>query len=1081
MKILKKSLCALLVMALLIPFGAAIASDSGSEKVTLIVQMENGSTVEQMYNAASVGTAKAGESEQRITNRILREQRSVQRDIIFNVDSDVNIGYSYTAALNGFSMEADAADIPYIKALDGVKNVYISRSHPLTDPKTDGEQTYHTDYGAIMTKIADLQEQGYRGEGMVIAVIDTEFDTGHEFLSGEVTNPRLSKSDIAEVISDQEMNAKVSANQVWKSEKIPFAYNYATESSDTYSDDYFRAHGTHVAGIAAGKNGKLPNGDAFDGTAPEAQIICMAVPMLEDYHCIAAIDDAIKLGADVLNMSWGSEYYEDGVYEEVFANAHLAGMYLTHSVGNGGMGYASNTIPASMFDYGSVGIPSDSGILTNVASADSPAYWFNGLHLFVNGMDISPVSDHNYYHPFNETVDDEIGLEYVMLGKDYEYEGDLTGKIAVLDYTLDVPIETVVGTAVRCNASAMILIVSDEEYGFVYIPSSDLQDMPTVIVLESSRHILESGNRVTAKIMDSLSFDDDMDVSVSSFSSWGVLTSLRLDPNITAIGSSVYSSMPDGQYDTMQGTSMAAPQVAGTAALMKEYLKKNETSFDEKSPAEQIREIENRMVSTAQTLHAKDFDEKIAFCSPRVQGAGLLNAVAAVTTPVVLSGTEGRTKIELGEELTNDISFTFKAENLTDSPVTYDSVTMDVFTNALYEHKTMNFSQELKTVSVSLPQSVTVPANGTENIDVSFKLDDEYVKELEEDYVNGFYVDGFVFLKSDSDVPALVIPFMGFHGDWDAGPLLDTTGYFEAGLKLGSGYDRHSMYQDYLKHIVDNCEFLGRNRLLTNYYQADDYVDYALNYDDPSFAGYSPNGDGIFDYLCVSFMPLRYVDRAYYEIKNADGDVLLTWEYYDVVFGGMPRFTPTAKAFTYEELKDAGADKEGDYTVTLTVRRYGTDEPETVVMPFYVDFTKPVIESCTLTDDGHLDIDISDNKHLMGIVVADVTNDEIAAVVPINGLESCGIAIDMAQHSHSKLKVDVYDYTDNMTSIYINPRIGDINDDGEVSNVDLVMLARYIVNLEQFSDKQIAEANFVDDNVIDNKDLVELARYLVKW
>ena len=69
-----------------------------------------------------------------------------------------------------------------------------------------------------------------------------------------------------------ELNVDISANQVYKNEKIPFAYDYAENDADTFST--VAVHGTHVAGIAAGKNGNY-YGNYFSGVAPEAQLILM--------------------------------------------------------------------------------------------------------------------------------------------------------------------------------------------------------------------------------------------------------------------------------------------------------------------------------------------------------------------------------------------------------------------------------------------------------------------------------------------------------------------------------------------------------------------------------------------------------------------------------------------------------------------------------------------------------------------------------------------------------------------------------------------------------------------------------------
>jgi hypothetical protein len=56
---------------------------------------------------------------------------------------------------------------------------------------------------------------------------------------------------------------------------------------------------------------------------------------------------------------------------------------------------------------------------------------------------------------------------------------------------------------------------------------------------------------------------------------------------------------------------------------------------------------------------------------------------------------------------------------------------------------------------------------------------------------------------------------------------------------------------------------------------------------------------------------------------------------------------------------------------------------------------------------------------------------------------------------------------------------GDINDDGQVTNADLILVARNIVNLVTFTDRQKLAADMNDDGMIDNVDLIKVARIVV--
>ena len=74
--------------------------------------------------------------------------------------------------------------------------------------------------------------------------------------------------------------------------------------------------------------------------------------------------------------------------------------------------------------------------------------------------------------------------------------------------------------------------------------------------------------------------------SVSKFSSWGPTPDLRIKPEITAPGGHIYSSVEDDKYKDMSGTSMAAPQVTGATAILKQYIKAKNIQTDNSSDYE---------------------------------------------------------------------------------------------------------------------------------------------------------------------------------------------------------------------------------------------------------------------------------------------------------------------------------------------------------------------------------------------------------------------------------------------------------------------------------------------------------------
>ena len=53
--------------------------------------------------------------------------------------------------------------------------------------------------------------------------------------------------------------------------------------------------------------------------------------------------------------------------------------------------------------------------------------------------------------------------------------------------------------------------------------------------------------------------------------------------------------------------------------------------------------------------------------------------------------------------------------------------------------------------------------------------------------------------------------------------------------------------------------------------------------------------------------------------------------------------------------------------------------------------------------------------------------------------------------------------------------LGDVDADGEVGNSDLILIARYLVNLVDFDDNQFTAADMNEDGKVDNSDLITVA------
>ena len=320
-----------------------------------------------------------------------KEQKSVTAQIEKNVlgGKKLDVVWNMTLAANMISANVEYGKIDAIKAQKGVKTVVIERKYdPAVVEKNEDDPNMAT--SSQMIGSYGAYSAGYLGAGSVIAVIDTGIDTDHQSfdagaydyameeeamaygLDAETFKAAvgvLTKEDVIAAakelnvfqyrdtydIDDNEVSWKYKgkAEDLYVSTKIPFAFNYADNDLDiTHDNDAQGEHGSHVEGIAAA-NMYIPDGEGgYDvalsnvhtmGVAPDAQILSMKVFGKKggayDSDYMVAIEDAIVLGADAVNLSLGSANpgftsETDYVYSSVLADLEKTDTVVSISMGN---------------------------------------------------------------------------------------------------------------------------------------------------------------------------------------------------------------------------------------------------------------------------------------------------------------------------------------------------------------------------------------------------------------------------------------------------------------------------------------------------------------------------------------------------------------------------------------------------------------------------------------------------------------------------------------------------------------------------------------------------------------------------
>ena len=210
------------------------------------------------------------------------------------------------------------------------------------------------------------------GKGQIIAVIDTGIDLSHEAMTlDDPFSVKLTKESADALIES------IGYGEYYN-EKIPFYYNYA-DGSTVMLDENNQQHGMHVAGICAG------NSSSLQGVAPQAQVLAMRVfgedsESAPDYAVVAAIEDAVRLGADVINLSLGSSFGFSSLgsepYQQAVAAAREQGVIVVAAAGNDGRsdvasvnGRAAYLLGEPLYDNATVNAPACYDGFLSVAAA----------------------------------------------------------------------------------------------------------------------------------------------------------------------------------------------------------------------------------------------------------------------------------------------------------------------------------------------------------------------------------------------------------------------------------------------------------------------------------------------------------------------------------------------------------------------------------------------------------------------------------------------------------------------------------------------------------------------------------------
>ncbi len=743
--------------------------------------------------------------------------------------------YSYTALTNAFSVEVDYSDVDKIREINGVESVYYGNTY--AQPEFTVSEN---DANVYSTGIYDSSDVEYDGAGTVVAVLDTGLDYTHKaFLNmpkktDGIWDKSYIESRFGGTLAKTVRMPSATADDVYVNAKVPYAFDYADNDCNVYPA--YSTHGTHVAGIIAGrdddklvgKDEETGEDETFIGVAPEAQLVIMKV-FTDDLDSqllggadtddiLAAVHDCAVLGVDVINMSLGSSggFSSESTNEflsQVYQKVENLGISLIVAAGNessSGYGGGNGMNLSSNPDSGTVGSPSTYAPALSVASINgqkspyfianeadnggTPAFVTNAADMYSNDIKFVEELFEKYEteNPSLIDADGNLRLNYVVVGgvgRTNNYTPIITrelnkGNTIALVRRGDISFSEKVQNAM--SRGAVGVIVYNNLSGEIRMSLAEVEDpVPTCSISLNEGTAMVNGATMSKGTI-TLNKKYAAGPFMSSFSGLGVTPDLKLKPEITAHGGEILSAVPGG-YDKYSGTSMASPNMAGAVALLRQHVKK------EGLTGIALNARINQLLMSSATIALNPDGNPY---SPRKQGAGLADILSAVHTQAYIAVPDGKggyldkTKIEFGDDVKKNGVYTakFSVVNQSAQEMKY-TFSSYVFTETLainkktVEENAYMLDDALVTFDIGgvtggEGDTVTVPANGKVDMTVTVTLTEQDKAYIDASFENGMYVEGYFRLLKQGDAYCnLGLPFLAFYGDWSTAPMFDYSIY----------------------------------------------------------------------------------------------------------------------------------------------------------------------------------------------------------------------------------------------------------------------------------------------------------------
>ncbi len=483
---------------------------------------------------------------------------------------EADIGDSFTYVVSGFEATLTDAEVEALSREPEVAKVVVNDFRQL-----------QTDVSGPFLGLDDRNgayESGLTGEDVVVGVIDSgiwpehasfaddgSYPTlpGYEDLPCEFGDAAYNPDDPPFECNDKLLGAR-DMRSAYKTLVGPETFNSARD---------YDGHGTHTASTAAGNSGVSAEMFGIDrgtvsGVAPRARVI--AYSACGDLGCVTsdlvgAIDAAVSDGVDVINYSIGGGATLTDPADLAFLFAADANVWVATSAANSGPAPGTIGGPASVPWITSVGASTHDRTFSATAR-------FGNFQL-ASGASITPATDGQV--PLVDSAD--LGNE--LCDPAVAFTADISGKAVLCLRGVVARVDKSRAVAEQGGA-AMVLYNPDDAQALV----TDSHFVPSIHVNFTTgsavkQYIAAAGDAATVSLTEGTAQPAQGSV-MADFSSRGENPAAPdlIKPDVTAPGVNILAgntpfptSGAGGQlFQSISGTSMSSPHVAGTYALMRQ-------------------------------------------------------------------------------------------------------------------------------------------------------------------------------------------------------------------------------------------------------------------------------------------------------------------------------------------------------------------------------------------------------------------------------------------------------------------------------------------------------------------------------